>query len=326
MDESFEMSADLIFGLIRATEASAIAAFAQAGLGDNHRADEFAVKAFRESLNHIAMRGRIVIGEGERDKAPMLYIGEEVGTGAGPDIDIAVDPLEGTNLTSKYQANALAVAAFAKRDHLLHAPDVYMQKIAIGRGYPDNIVGLDRSPQDNILALAKAKGVAPSQLTICILERERHHSLIEAVRSTKARIHLISDGDIAGVIQTTRADEPIDIYMGIGGAPEGVLAAAALHCIGGQMQARLLLDDDKARARAKKMGIDDPNALYQIEDMVRGDVVFVATGVTNGNLLEGCRAIDDNGVRKWRTQSLMLHAASGEKRLISNEVLMKESE
>ena len=299
---------DLVLGAARATEAAAIAAYEQIGRGDEFQADQVAVSAMRAQLNEIEMSGRIVIGEGERDEAPMLFIGEEVGSGQGLAIDIAVDPLEGTTLTAKARGDALSVAAFALRDHLLHAPDVYMEKIAIGPSYPDHIVALDRSAADNIRALAKAKGVAPQAITACILDRPRHQEMIEAVRSTGAAIKLITDGDIAGVIHASQGED-VDIYMGVGGAPEGVLAAAALHCIGGQMEARLVLDSPEKKERAQRMGIADPDRIYQIADMVQGDVVFAATGVTGGSLLQRCQRLEDG---RWQTHSLLLHAATRE--------------
>jgi len=302
------ISSDLVLGVVRATEAAAIATYDQIGRGDEFRADQAAVEAMRLHLNEMAMAGRIVIGEGERDQAPMLFIGEEVGTGQGTAIDIAVDPLEGTTLTAKARGNALSVAALAHRDHLLHAPDVYMEKIAIGANYPDDIVLLDRSPADNIKALAKAKGVATQEITACILDRPRHSEIIEQVRKAGAAIQLISDGDIAGVIQAAQGQD-IDIYIGIGGAPEGVLAAAALHCIGGQMQTRLILDTQEKKNRAAQMGITDPDRIYRIADMVRGDIVFAATGVTAGSLLAPCRRTAKG---KWQTHSLLLHAMGAE--------------
>jgi len=244
----------------------------------------------RAELNRLPIKGTVVIGEGERDEAPMLYIGEEVGTGEGPGVDIALDPLEGTTICAKNLPNSLAVIAIAEKGSLLYAPDVYMDKIAVGPGYPAGIVNLDASPQENIENLAKAKGVPVHEITACILDRPRHARLIEAVRATGAAIRLIGDGDVAGVIHTTNPDETgIDIYMGTGGAPEGVLAAAALRCIGGQMQGRLQLNTEEKIERAAKMGISDPNKVYSMEEMARGDVLFAATGVTDGNLLSGVK-------------------------------------
>ena len=310
-----QICADLVLGLVHATERAAIAAHGQIGRGDEHQADEVAVAAMRAGLNLMDMSGKIVIGEGERDQAPMLFIGEEVGQGGTP-IDIAVDPLEGTTLTAKAMPNALAVAAIAPREGLLHAPDVYMEKIAIGPGFPDNTIALDKPPQDNIKALAKARGIKPKDITACILDRPRHNDLIEAVRQTGAAVNLITDGDIAGVIHTTQpASSGIDIYMGIGGAPEGVLAAAALRCVGGQMQGRLVLDSKEKKHRAAQMGIKDPDHIYTIADMVRGDVVFSATGVTGGSLLQRCESHQGS----YQTHSLLLHAAEGLMRYIRTD-------
>jgi fructose-1,6-bisphosphatase II / sedoheptulose-1,7-bisphosphatase len=249
----------------------------------------------------------VVIGEGERDEAPMLYIGEEVGSGKGPAVDIALDPLEGTTICAKNLPNALAVIAIAEKGSLLFAPDVYMDKIAVGPGYPQGIIDIDATPAENIERLAKAKGVPVAEVTACILDRPRHAKLIEAVRATGAAIRLIGDGDVAGVIHTTDPDETgIDIYLGTGGAPEGVLAAAALRCIGGQMQGRLLLDTPEKVARAAKMGISDPNKIYTIAEMARGDVLFAATGVTDGNMLEGVKFSRDS----IRTDTIVLRSST----------------
>jgi len=280
----------LTLELVRVTERAAVAAARLRGRGDEKAADQVAVDAMRAELNRLPIKGTVVIGEGERDEAPMLYIGEEVGTGEGPGVDIALDPLEGTTICAKNLPNSLAVIAIAEKGSLLYAPDVYMDKIAVGPGYPAGIVNLDASPQENIENLAKAKGVPVHEITACILDRPRHARLIEAVRATGAAIRLIGDGDVAGVIHTTNPDETgIDIYMGTGGAPEGVLAAAALRCIGGQMQGRLQLNTEEKIERAAKMGISDPNKVYSMEEMARGDVLFAATGVTDGNLLSGVK-------------------------------------
>jgi fructose-1,6-bisphosphatase II / sedoheptulose-1,7-bisphosphatase len=280
----------LTMELVRVTERAAVAAARLRGRGDEKAADQAAVDAMRQELNRLAIKGTVVIGEGERDEAPMLYIGEAVGSGIGPAVDIALDPLEGTTICAKNLPNALAVIAIAEKGSLLFAPDVYMDKIAIGPGYADGVIDIDASPAENIANLAKAKGVAVSEITACILDRPRHSKLIEQVRKAGAAIRLIGDGDVAGVIDTTNADETgIDIYLGSGGAPEGVLAAAALRCIGGQMQGRLLLNSAEKLERAAKMGIDDPAKIYRAEDMARGDVLFAATGVTDGNLLAGVR-------------------------------------
>ncbi len=280
----------LTLELVRVTERAAVAAARLRGRGDEKAADQVAVDAMRSELNRLPISGTVVIGEGERDEAPMLYIGEEVGTKDGPDVDIALDPLEGTTICAKNLPNSLAVIAIAEKGSLLYAPDVYMDKIAVGPGYPKGIINIDAPAVENIEALAKAKGVPVNEITACILDRPRHARLIEAVRATGAAIRLIGDGDVAGVIHTTDPDETgIDIYLGTGGAPEGVLAAAALRCIGGQMQGRLLLNSDEKIARAATMGISDPNKVYQMEEMASGDVLFAATGVTDGNLLSGVK-------------------------------------
>ena len=280
----------LTMELVRVTERAAVAAARLRGRGDEKAADQVAVDAMRAELNRLPIKGTVVIGEGERDEAPMLYIGEEVGTGKGPDVDIALDPLEGTTICAKNLPNALAVIAIAEKGSLLFAPDVYMDKIAIGPGYPDGVIDIDASPQQNIRNLADAKHVPVSEITACILDRPRHAKLIEAVRGTGVAIRLIGDGDVAGVIHTTNPDETgIDIYLGSGGAPEGVLAAAALRCTGGQMQGRLILDTPEKVARAATMGISDPKKVYRVEEMARGDVLFAATGVTDGNMLAGVK-------------------------------------
>ncbi len=280
----------LTLELVRVAEAAAVAAARLRGRGDEKDADQAAVDAMRTELNRLPIRGTVVIGEGERDEAPMLYIGEKVGTGEGPEIDIALDPLEGTTICAKNLPNSLAVIAIAEKGNLLYAPDVYMDKIAIGPGYPEGLIDIDASPADNLNALAKAKGVKVGELTACIMDRPRHARLIEAVRATGAAIRLIGDGDVAGVIHTTAPEDTgIDIYIGSGGAPEGVLAAAALRCIGGQMQGRLQLNSEEKIARAAKMGIADPNKVYRMEEMARGDVLFAATGVTDGNMLSGVK-------------------------------------
>ncbi len=281
----------LTLELARVTEAAAIAAYEQIGRGNEHDADQAAVDAMRKALNQCNFDGTVVIGEGERDEAPMLYIGEKVGTGKGPKVDIALDPLEGTTLTAKAMANALAVVAVAEGGSLLHAPDTYMDKIAIGGGYPEGIVDLDADPRDNILALAKAKGVPPREITACILDRPRHSTLIAKVREAGAAVALISDGDIAGVIHTSEPETGIDIYIGQGGAPEGVLAAAALRCVGGQIQGRLVFRNDDERARAARIGIKDFNRKYNTIDLASGDVMFAATGVTNGSMLQGIHRV-----------------------------------
>ena len=280
----------LTLELVRVTERAAIAAAGWRGKGDEKAADKAAVEAMRSELGRVPISGRIVIGEGERDEAPMLFIGEEVGGGDGPAVDIAVDPLEGTTLCAKNQPDSICVLAMAERGGLLNAPDVYMQKIAIGSSYPEGTVDLDMTARENIASLAKAKGVPVSEITACMLDRPRHAALLEELRSTGCGIKLISDGDIAGIIHAVNTEDTgIDIYIGSGGAPEGVLAAAALRCIGGQMQGRLMLDTDDKRLRAKRMGITDPNRKYATHDLASGDVLFAATGVTDGTLLSGVR-------------------------------------
>lgn len=280
----------LAIELVRVTERAAVAAARFRGRGDEMAADRAAVDAMRRELDRLAIHGTVVIGEGERDQVAMLFIGEEVGDMSGPRVDIALDPLEGVTLCAKAQANAISVVAIAEAGTLLQAPDVYMNKIAIGPGYPDGTVHLDDAPGDNIRRLAQAKGVSVDGVTACILDRPRHARLIDAVREAGASIRLISDGDISGIIDVTKPEETgVDIYLGMGGAPEGVLAAAALKCTGGFMQARLVLDTPDAVARAKELGVEDPSRIYGIEDMARGDVLFAATGVTDGGLLSGVR-------------------------------------
>lgn len=297
----------LVMEVGRVTEAAAIACARLRGRGNTKAADQAAVDAMRRELGKINIRGRVVIGEGEMDEAPMLYIGEEVGTGEGPEVDIAVDPLEGTTLCAKSMPNALAVLAIAERGCLLHAPDMYMSKIAVGPGLPDGVVDLDADAADNIRAVADAKGKAISEVTACILDRPRHADLIAAVRESGASVQLISDGDIAGVIWTTNtAQTGVDIYMGSGGAPEGVLAAAALRCIGGQMQGRLLPSDEAERARAERMGCDVARK-YELEDMASGDVIFSATGVTSGSLLQGVQFRGEFA----ETETVMMRAKNG---------------
>jgi fructose-1,6-bisphosphatase II / sedoheptulose-1,7-bisphosphatase len=303
----------LTLELVRVTERAAVAAARLRGRGDEKAADQAAVDAMRKELNRLAIDGTVVIGEGERDEAPMLYIGEIVGTKKGPKVDIALDPLEGTTICAKNLPNALAVIAIAEKRSLLYAPDVYMAKIAIGPGYPAGTVDLDASPEDNIHALAKAKGVPVNEISACILDRPRHAKIIEAVRNTGAAIRLIGDGDVAGVIHTTEPEETgIDIYMGTGGAPEGVLAAAALRCIGGQMQGRLIIDTEEKRERALKMGIADPNKKFDMTEMASGDVLFSATGVTDGNMLSGVKF----GRDAIYTHTIVMRSSSGTVRWI----------
>jgi fructose-1,6-bisphosphatase II / sedoheptulose-1,7-bisphosphatase len=280
----------LSLGLARVSEAAAIASARLIGRGDEHAADQAAVNAMREQLNLLDIAGVVVIGEGERDEAPMLFIGEQVGTGRGPAVDIALDPLEGTTLTAKDMPNALTVIAMAPRGTMLHAPDVYMDKLAIGPGFAPDTVTLDMTPAQRIRALARAKGVAADEISVCVLDRPRHEELIRELRATGAAIRLITDGDVAGVIHCAEPDVTgIDMYMGSGGAPEGVLAAAALKCMGGQMYGRLLFRNDDERGRAATAGIIDLNRVYSRDEMVTADVIFAATGVTEGSLVRGIR-------------------------------------
>ncbi|MEP3275255.1 MAG: class II fructose-bisphosphatase [Stappiaceae bacterium] len=280
----------LTLELVRVTERAAVSAARLRGRGDEKAADQAAVDAMRRELNQLPIDGTVVIGEGERDEAPMLYIGEEVGTKDGPKVDIALDPLEGTTICAKNLPNSLAVIAMSEQGGLLNAPDCYMEKIAIGPGFEPGLINLDKSPSENVQAMADAKGVSVGDITACVLDRPRHARLIEEIRATGAALRLIGDGDVAGVIHTTDPEETgIDIYMGIGGAPEGVLAAAALRCIGGQMQGRLVINREEQKERAVRMGIDDVRRIYTMEEMARGDVYFAATGVTDGNFLQGVK-------------------------------------
>lgn len=303
----------LSLGLARVTEAAAHASAYLIGHGDEKAADQAAVNAMREQLNALEIKGVVVIGEGERDEAPMLYIGEEVGTGEGPAVDIALDPLEGTTLTAKDMPNALTVVSMAPRGTLLHAPDVYMEKLAIGPGYPKDVVSLEMTPSQRILELAKAKGVPAREIQTCILERDRHKELIEEVRSTGASIRLITDGDVAGIIHTAETWlTGIDIYMGSGGAPEGVLAASALKCMGGQMWGKLLFRNDAERSRATKAGITDFDRIYARDDLVTGDVIFAMTGVTNGSIVKGVRRTPDY----IETETVLMRSKTGSVRRV----------
>jgi fructose-1,6-bisphosphatase II / sedoheptulose-1,7-bisphosphatase len=305
----------LVLEVTRVTEAAAIAAARLRGRGAEKASDKAAVDAMRRELLKLAIRGTVVIGEGEMDEAPMLYIGEKVGSGEGPEVDIAVDPLEGTTMCAKSMPNALAVLAMSERGGLLHAPDMYMNKIAIGPGYASDVVDLDAPAAENVIALAKAKGVPISEITACILDRPRHAELIAAVRQAGAAVQLIPDGDIAGVIWTTDPEETgIDIYLGLGGAPEGVLAAAALRCIGGQIQGRLMPTNDEERARAATMGIPDITKKFMLEDMASADVIFSATGVTDGSLLDGVRFRGDFA----EVESIVMRSKTGTVRRIKS--------
>jgi len=310
----------LSLGLARVSEAAALASADFVGRGDEKAADQAAVSAMRDQLNKLDIRGVVVIGEGERDEAPMLFIGEEVGTGAGPAVDIALDPLEGTTLTAKDMPNALTVIAMAPRGTLLHAPDVYMDKLAIGPGFATETVTLDMPPAERVRALARAKGCRDEDITVCILERPRHEDLIDAVRSTGAAIRLITDGDVAGVIHCAEAGKTgIDMYMGSGGAPEGVLAAAALKCMGGQIYGRLQFFNDDERARAAKAGITDLNRVYTRDEMVTADVIFAATGVTDGSILTGMKR--EPG---WlTTETLLIRSKTGSLRRMTYRTPVK---
>ena len=308
----------LVMEMVRVTEAAAIAASKLVGRGDEKAADAAAVEAMRAALNELPMDGTVVIGEGERDEAPMLFIGEKVGSaqGTGPGIDIALDPLEGTTITAKAGPNALAVLAIAEQGGLLNAPDVYMDKIAIGPGYPAGTIDLAKSPTDNVRSLAAAKGVEPNEIIACVLDRPRHASIIAELRAIGCGIMLIPDGDVAGVIATTDPDTTVDIYMGSGGAPEGVLAAAALRCVGGQIQGRLLFRNDDERGRARRWGIEDLDRIYSLDDMAKGDCIFAATGVTDGSLLKGVKRRRDGCVT---TESIVMRASSGTVRRVVAE-------
>jgi fructose-1,6-bisphosphatase II / sedoheptulose-1,7-bisphosphatase len=307
----------LVLEMVRVTEAAAIAASKWIGRGDNDAADAAAVEAMRAALNELPMDGTVVIGEGERDEAPMLYIGEKVGSsqGSGPKIDIALDPLEGTTLTANAGPNALAVLAIAEKGCLLNAPDVYMDKLAVGPGYPEGTIDLSRTPSDNVRAIAKAKGVDPSEIIACVLDRPRHETIIKELRALGCGIKLIPDGDVAGVIATADPETGIDVYMGSGGAPEGVLAAAALRCVGGQIEGRLLFRNDDEIARAHRWGIEDLDRIYTLQDMAKGDCIFAATGVTDGSLLKGVH----RGKNSVSTESVVMRASTGTIRRVSTE-------
>ena len=302
--------------IARVTERAAVAAARLRGRGDEKAADQAAVDAMRRELNRLPIEGTVVIGEGERDEAPMLFIGEKVGAGMGPKVDIAVDPLEGTTLCAKNMAGSIAVMAMARAGSLLNAPDVYMEKIAIGPGYAPGIVDLDMSPEENVRALAKAKGVSPGEITVLILDRPRHADMIAGCRKAGASVMFITDGDVAGVIFTAQQEKTgVDMYMGVGGAPEGVLAAGALRCVGGQMQGRLLLDTEAKRERAFKMGIKDPKKKYDMKELASGDVIVCATGVTDGALLKGVRF----GKEVIETETVIYRSATGTVRRIGAE-------
>ncbi len=308
----------LVLEMVRVTEAAAIAASTLIGRGDEKAADAAAVEAMRLAFNDLYMDGTVVIGEGERDEAPMLYIGEKVGNaiGTGPKIDIALDPLEGTTITAKAGPNALAVLAISEEGGLLNAPDVYMEKLAVGPGYPDGIIDLKKSVKDNVCAVAEHKGVDPSEIIVCVLDRPRHEKLIADLREIGCGIMLIPDGDVAGVIATTDPDTTIDMYMGSGGAPEGVLACAALRCVGGQFKGRLIFRNDDEKARARKWGITDLDKIYDLKELAKGDCIFAATGVTDGSLLQGVKR-KRGGL--MTTDSVVMRASSGTVRWVKGE-------
>jgi fructose-1,6-bisphosphatase II / sedoheptulose-1,7-bisphosphatase len=312
----------LVMELVRVTEAAAMAAARLIGRGDETAADEAAVKAMRAAFDLVQLDGTVVIGEGERDNAPMLFIGERLGAaqGSGPIVDIAVDPLEGTTITAKAGSNALAVLAIAGKGDLLNAPDIYMEKIAVGPGYPDGVVSLTKSVEENVAAVAAAKGVAPAQLMVSVLDRPRHAELIGKLRAIGCGIQLLPDGDIAGVIATSDPDTTIDLYMGSGGAPEGVLAAAALRCVGGQFEGRLMFRNEAERRRAHDCGISDFDRIYRLDDLARGDCIFAATGVTDGSLLAGVKHTQrKDGGELQTTHSVVMRASTGTVRWIKAE-------
>jgi fructose-1,6-bisphosphatase II / sedoheptulose-1,7-bisphosphatase len=308
----------LVLEMVRVTEAAAIAAANLIGRGDEKAADAAAVEAMRAALNSLYMDGTVVIGEGERDEAPMLFIGEKVGAaqGKGPKIDIALDPLEGTTITAKAGPNALAVLAVAEEGNLLNAPDVYMDKLAVGPGYTDGIIDLTKSASDNVRAVAAEKGVAADQIIVCVLDRPRHEAMIAELRALGCGVMLIPDGDVAGVIAVADPDTTIDLYMGTGGAPEGVLAAAALRCVGGQFQGRLVFRNEDERARARRWGIEELDKVYTRDELAKGDCIFAATGVTSGSLLEGVKRRRDG---RLTTESVVMRAKSGTVRWVKSE-------
>ncbi|KPM13166.1 class II fructose-bisphosphatase [Citromicrobium bathyomarinum] len=315
---SSELDRVLVLELVRVTEKAAIAASKLVGRGDEKAADAAAVEAMRKAFDKLEIDGTVVIGEGERDEAPMLYIGEKVGgaPGTGPKIDIALDPLEGTTITAKAGPNALAVLAAAEKGNLLNAPDTYMDKLAVGPGYPEGIIDLAKSPSENVRAVAEAKGVKPEEIIVCVLDRPRHADLIAELRGLGCGVVLIGDGDVAGVIAVTDEDTTIDMYMGQGGAPEGVLAAAALRCVGGQFNGRLVFRNEDEKARAAKWGIEDLDRIYKLEDLAKGDCIFAATGVTSGSLLEGVKRRKGG---RMTTESVVMRASSGTVRWIRGE-------
>jgi fructose-1,6-bisphosphatase II / sedoheptulose-1,7-bisphosphatase len=307
----------LVLEMVRVTEAAAIAASKLIGRGDEKAADAAAVEAMRVALNQLPFDGTVVIGEGERDEAPMLYIGEKVGSeqGSGPKIDIALDPLEGTTITAKAGPNALAVLAIAESGCLLNAPDTYMEKLAVGPAYPEGTIDLTRSVSDNVRSIARAKGVEPAEIVACVLDRDRHSGIIAELRALGCGVRLIPDGDVAGVIATASPDTGIDVYIGTGGAPEGVLAAAALRCVGGQLQGRLVFRNDDEVGRARRWGIEDLEKVYTLNEMAKGDCIFAATGVTDGSLLKGVHRTKN----RVTTESVVMRASTGTIRRVSTE-------
>jgi len=315
-DQHVPVDRNLALELVRVTEAAALAASRWMGRGDKNAADGAAVEAMRKAFDTVAISGTVVIGEGEMDEAPMLYIGEKVGlyarTGGGQEVDIAVDPLEGTSITAKGGPNAMATVALAQKGGFLHAPDIYMDKLAVGPGLPPGVVNLQASVEENLRELAKAKQRSVSDLVVCLLDRDRHKEIVKRCRAAGARIMMIPDGDVSGVVAVSQVDTGVDIYMGSGGAPEGVLAAAALRCIGGQMQGRLLFENDEQIARAREMGVTDPNRIYELDDMAKGDVMFAATGVTTGPMLRGVRHFGSGAV----THSIVMRSKSGTVRYV----------
>ncbi len=319
-DDNNAIDRVLVLEMVRVTEAAAVAAAQLIGRGDEKAADAAAVEAMRRAFDTLYMDGTVVIGEGERDEAPMLFIGEKVGMGKGPKIDIALDPLEGTTITAKAGPNALAVLAASEKGGLLNAPDVYMDKLAVGPGLPADIIDLAKTPTENVEAVAAARGVKPSDINVCVLDRPRHADLIAELRSIGCGVHLIGDGDVAGVIAVTDQDTGVDMYMGQGGAPEGVLAAAALRCIGGQFNGRLVFRNDDEKARAKKWGITDLNKIYKLEELAKSDCIFAATGVTSGSLLDGVKKRrKSTGATIMTTESVVMRASSGTVRWIRGE-------
>ena len=313
-----ELDRVLVLEMVRVTEKAAIAASKWVGRGDEKAADAAAVEAMRHAFDKLDIDGTVVIGEGERDEAPMLYIGEKVGGApdSGPKIDIALDPLEGTTITAKAGPNALAVLAAAEKGNLLNAPDTYMDKLAVGPGYAEGIIDLAKSPTENVKAVAKAKGVEPDQIIVCVLDRPRHADLIAELRGIGCGVALIGDGDVAGVIAVTDPDTTIDMYMGQGGAPEGVLAAAALRCVGGQFNGRLVFRNEDEKARAAKWGIEDLDRIYRLDDLAKGDCIFAATGVTSGSLLDGVKRLPGG---RMTTESVVMRSSSGTVRWIRSE-------